>query len=861
MKKILLKTLSVGISIALLFGTASACEVSQPSEEGNVNWQYELKERPATIEQLPVGLNVYTEVDELSKINTEAYSFGDSCYRRDGENEWTGLNQFLYEDNKGDKVIYDEKGKGVVTHIWTTGQYLEDPSNDSPDDNDIINFYIDDQPVYKLTYKQFTALKQAPFTDPFTKNWSESGGGRTTYLPIAYEKNCKIAITTHNGRSNNLWWHVDAQKLSPDYEVTPFSTNMRTTEAANVISSCGIDPKSGKGVKRKNATFSLDAGSSVTFFEMTGKTSLSSVKFTLPGLSLPEVYNNSVTNFRDELNSLWIKIYWDGESVPSVEAPFGAFFGIGGLGYNTQNRSLFYGVDENGALYNYFPMPFERTAKIIVENRGSKQIKDLFGEVRYKAVDYDFYNVGYFTTQYRDFYVPAYDPFDVTFLDVQGCGKIVSVQETVYGEPNCEVWYEEGNARIYFDGLATPSIKSPGLEDFYNGAGYFISKTNISREGFNSNAFSGYSSWYKKNYDGSGDANAISVYRTFPEGLNFRSDAKFSFQHGGGERVSNEVRGLFKNQSVGYETLVCYYYQPVVRLKTTDSFTVTGADAQSHGYTVTGKTGQETKKSGFYGGKDIVKREYEVLSHKGTCKFTMKLDPDNYGALLYRIFDVSQGCQGSEVYVDGVKVGEWYTATQNTSLSLADEYFVLPESVTKGKSSIEIEIKSNTDSAWTEVSYSIACLSDSLLSDKNAKLREDKVYRFKANGKWLDVSSDTPWTEDAQSAPIAAVSKAKLSSDFRIVDCGFGQYALLGAQCGNYIVPGENGTAIRKLYAARANFGDDALWEIERSDKGWTFKNSSTGKYLTLNGSQVSLSDKGTVFTTEEVVARETLVY
>ncbi len=855
--------MSIGLGAVMFLGIASACKSS--GQDGN-NWTYELKERPESLEQLPVGLDVYTQFDAMPMINTEAYTFGDSCYRRDGDNEWSGLNQFLYTDENGDQVIYDEKGKGVVTHIWTTGQYLESPSNNLPSDNDIIKIYVDnpDVPVIEMTYKEFTAEKKAPFTDPFTKNWSESGGGRNTYLPIVYEKSCKIAVTTH-AQSNNLWWYVDAQKLSPDYDVTAFSASMNTAEAADVLSSCGLDPKSGKGVRRMSDTFSVEAGKSVTFFELEGKKSLSSIKFTLEGLSLPEEYNNTVTNFREELNSLWIKIYWDGNPEASVEAPFGAFFGVGGLGYNTETKALFYGVDENGVLYNYFPMPFEKSAKIVVENRGTETIEDLLCEVRYKEVDYNFYNVGYFTTEYRDFYVPAYDPFEVALLDVEGSGKIVSVQETIFGEPNCDVWYEEGNARFYFDGLESPSVRSPGKEDFYNGAGYFLSNTNVAREGFNSNAFSGYNSWYRTNIEGEGYANAISVHRTFPEGMSFRSEAKFCFQHGGGERVFNEIRQLPTNQSVGYETLVCYYYQPVSRLKTTDSFSVTGEDAASHGYEVTGKTGQTEAKSGFYGGKDIVKWDYEYISHKGTSKFTMKLDPDNYGALLYRTFDVSVGRQGAEVYVDGVKIGEWYTATENTSLSLADECFILPESATKGKSSVEIEIRSNTDTAWTEVSYSIACLHDSLIDENGTELSEAEVYRFRAGGKWLDVSSDEPWTENAQDDPVSIVDRAGLSSDFRVVDCGFGQYAILGAQCGNYLVPGENDTVIRKLYSERADtavgLGSDALWTIERSGGGWIFKNCSTGKYLSVSGNQVKLSDKATVFTAETVAERQTLVY
>ena len=57
--------------------------------------------------------------------------------------------------------------------------------------------------------------------------------------------------------------------------------------------------------------------------------------------------------------NLVLRMYWDGQDHPSVEAPLGDFFGQGwGMKYNFMSEPLASAPKEGHALVCYWPMPF-----------------------------------------------------------------------------------------------------------------------------------------------------------------------------------------------------------------------------------------------------------------------------------------------------------------------------------------------------------------------------------------------------------------------------------------------------------------------------------------------------------------------
>lgn len=70
----------------------------------------------------------------------------------------------------------------------------------------------------------------------------------------------------------------------------------------------------------------------------------------------------------DAYRNLILRFYWDGEENPSVEAPFGDFFGMGFSEY-VQYTSAIQGVT-SGGFWSYWPMPFTKGAVFEAKNIG-----------------------------------------------------------------------------------------------------------------------------------------------------------------------------------------------------------------------------------------------------------------------------------------------------------------------------------------------------------------------------------------------------------------------------------------------------------------------------------------------------------
>lgn len=68
-------------------------------------------------------------------------------------------------------------------------------------------------------------------------------------------------------------------------------------------------------------------------------------------------------------NDIIIRMYWDGNDYPSVESPIGPFFGQGwDERYNYASLPLSSGPENGTGMSCYFTMPFEKGARIEIEN-------------------------------------------------------------------------------------------------------------------------------------------------------------------------------------------------------------------------------------------------------------------------------------------------------------------------------------------------------------------------------------------------------------------------------------------------------------------------------------------------------------
>ncbi|MBD3410966.1 MAG: DUF2961 domain-containing protein [Ignavibacteriales bacterium] len=394
----------------------------------------------------------------------------------------------------------------------------------------------------------------------------------------------------------------------------------------------------------------------------------------------PELEKNS-----DILLNVRIKMYWDGETEPSVDAPVGLFFGGGTLD-GTTYASLPTGFKEGGELYCYFPMPFESSARIDVINNSSHDLPDFWATVKSEPLTENFEDVGYFKTMYRDSFSTTPGE-DLLLLDVEGRGHFMGVVQEAYDD---DAWYLEGDERFYLDDSKTPWLYGTGTEDYYNCGWYF-------NQGEVGLATHGMPNQYKE---------SRTMYRWhFPDPISFRKNGKFYIEHGGENDAPDAT----------YRILSFYYLQSESDLRLSDELDVSDAASRTaHNYTGSGFNAASLT-SAYEGVEDDVEFTDDGYEVSGYTEFDVSIYPNNDGVYLLRTFDYSMLNQGAEVYVNDSLLGEWYSAGENDIFSWRDEAFLLPPSITDGESTLHIKMKAGDGGetpTWTEYAYKVYTITD-----------------------------------------------------------------------------------------------------------------------------------------------------
>ena len=179
-------------------------------------------------------------------------------------------------------------------------------------------------------------------------------------------------------------------------------------------------------------------------------------------------------------NDIIIRMYWDGNDYPSVESPIGPFFGQGwDERYNYASLPLIAGPKEGTGLTSYFAMPFEKNARIEIENQTGETIDKFYFYVDYIEMNKLPEDAGRFHAWYNHTLTEpssenwtGEDLFNKTgennyvFLETKGKGHFVGINYYVHS-PN-PIWYGEGDDMWFIDGETTPSLIGTGTEDFFN---------------------------------------------------------------------------------------------------------------------------------------------------------------------------------------------------------------------------------------------------------------------------------------------------------------------------------------------------------------------------------------------------------
>jgi len=215
----------------------------------------------------------------------------------------------------------------------------------------------------------------------------------------------------------------------------------------------------------------LAAGETLTLLDEAGPGEISHVWITI------------ASDERFHLKKMVLRMYWDGESSPSVEAPVGDFFGLG-LGEYILYQSAPLAVGGEKALNSFFPMPFQKHALITLTNEGRQRADAVYWNIDLRSYKAPLpADTLYFHAEYRQA-VPNKAFPDAKFnldgkenyvwMEAQGRGHFAGVTMSVI--ENQDGWWGEGDDMFFVDGEKLPSINGTGSEDYFLGAWDFGGK-------------------------------------------------------------------------------------------------------------------------------------------------------------------------------------------------------------------------------------------------------------------------------------------------------------------------------------------------------------------------------------------------
>jgi hypothetical protein len=400
-----------------------------------------------------VGVDELARLDLLPRFKRSVRVGLVSSYDRTGGNDdgFSGKYSFVRKE-PGGLVLADLEGPGAIYRIHTP----------TPTD-DVVEFYFDGETAPRLSLKvnELFDGTRPPFVAPLV---GSGVGGYTCYVPLTYRRSCKIFLRAESFQFYDINYAVypaDAEVAT--YEDPPSPEFMaRAGKAAALVARAGTDISgalvpAGAKVETTTARATLPPGGKATIFE-SGKPGR------IVGLRL-----GPAAAFAGAERGILLRAYWDGAVEPAVDSPVGDLFGYS-FGEPAVS-SLMLGTADDGANYIYFPMPYERSARIelVSERSGGAAV-----EVEATIVTADSgkrADEGRFYAMWRR-ENPCVEGRPFTYLRTEGRGHVVGVILQAQGLESGGTSFFEGDDRAVIDGeLAVPGT---GSEDSYNGGWYDV---------------------------------------------------------------------------------------------------------------------------------------------------------------------------------------------------------------------------------------------------------------------------------------------------------------------------------------------------------------------------------------------------
>lgn len=388
---------------------------------------------PVSYETIAAGLTNLNTIARLDVPATQMICSFDCT----GANE--DYNHFQGKTKDGQCILADLKGPGVMTRLWFTGVGA----------NKKIRFWFDGEKVPRFEFSWDDLRRGVPPFNIAPLSMDEQNCWYT-FVPIPFKK--RLLVTTEDagyqyGGNPKMFYQLTWNPMPAGQTVESFSPSSdfeSLRKASNVWESgdFGALPSAEKA-------FTLTAGQTVELWSGQGPATV--LAFTI----------NSAVNDPDLLRNVLLKIYWDGNAEPSVAVPLGDFFGS--VWQRWRAQSMFFGSIGN-TFFCRFPMPFQQSARFVLENKSAQTVTLKFGLQTGEHIDGGYFHAGWRNSGANETGAPH------TVLKTSGHGRYAGCILSVVSADR-SFWALESDESMMIDGKKI--WQGTGLEDYFNAGWYY----------------------------------------------------------------------------------------------------------------------------------------------------------------------------------------------------------------------------------------------------------------------------------------------------------------------------------------------------------------------------------------------------
>jgi len=358
-------------------------------------------------------------------------------------------------------------GPGVLSRFWMPHKTADLEFN--------VKVLLDDVAVIDTNSKTFLAGNYGYVDGALGTTFI---GGQVSYEPIVFSESQTLKIVSNNIANMRHYYQWNYLKLPSGTDVTSYTGTLTPEQTAarnsaiSMLDNVGSNPAgvSPASVILSSAAQSIAPGESLALGDISGSGRIRALNLKM------------ATDATDaEMDSLRLRVRYDGIGRHAIDVPVGHFFGAGHGRAPYESMPL--GASEANEFYSYWPMPYRRGVVVELYNDGGAAVPIDSASVEYEAADID-YATGYFHARYNSVDTTSDPIYELLHTAGQGhyVGNLLWLDRQNVGTGSRyggrSVLEGDDIITVNVDGTDPVVLNGTGLEDAYN-AGYYYNHVGV----------------------------------------------------------------------------------------------------------------------------------------------------------------------------------------------------------------------------------------------------------------------------------------------------------------------------------------------------------------------------------------------